>query len=207
MSSLLVVFTRYPEPGIAKTRLIPALGAHRAAALHRRMTEHTMLRAVPPDSSLEVRYAGGSKREMRAWLGTDIPLCPQGEGNLGDRIARAFAGGFDAGYDCVAVIGADCPDLDADIVRRAFKALVENDLVLGPATDGGYYLIALSADAWGRVGGSLFQDIDWGNASVLDQSLEVAKASGLAVFLIETLRDVDRPEDLPVWERWKGKGD
>ena len=172
MSSLLVVFTRYPEPGIAKTRLIPALGAQRAAALHRRMTEHTLGCAVPPDCSLEVRYAGGSKSEMRAWLGNDPRLRPQGEGNLGVRMSNAFAEGFDAGYGRVAVIGADCPDLNAYIVRRAFEALEEYDLVLGPATDGGYYLIALSVDAWGRVGGSLFQGIDWGNASVLDQSLE-----------------------------------
>ena len=206
MRSLLVVFTRHPEPGHTKTRLIPALGANGAAELHRRMTEHTLRRAVPPDLSLEVRYAGGGEGEMHEWLGVGHLLRPQGEGDLGARMSRAFEESFDAGYGRVVIIGTDCPDLTAAGVKRALEALEENDLVLGPAADGGYYLIAIRAEVRGRATASLFRGIDWGSTRVLDQSLEAAKAAGLTLLLLETLTDIDRPEDLPVWEKWEKQG-
>lgn len=196
-----IIFTRYPEPGKTKTRLIPALGPEGAADLHRRMGEHTMTwaRRLKDTSgvSLEVRYAEGDERQIRKWLGLDIPCFHQGDGDLGVRMGRAFQEGFQAGMNRIIIVGTDCPGLTDDLVRGAFKGLNHDDLVLGPAKDGGYYLIGL-----GRPIADLFLEIPWGTPEVLKKTLRIAEALQLRVSLLEPLDDVDRPEDLPVWEKF-----
>ena len=197
----LIIFTRYPEPGKTKTRLIPALGPEGAADLHRRMTEHTMTwaRRLKDTSgvSLEVRYVGGDEHQIRQWLGLDIRCFHQGDGDLGGRMGRAFQETFQAGMNRGIIVGTDCPDLTDDLVQEAFKALNHDDLVLGPAKDGGYYLIGLS-----RPIAELFSEIPWGTPEVLKKTLRIAEALQLRVSLLELLDDVDRPEDLPVWEKF-----
>ena len=196
----LIVFTRYPEPGRTKTRLIPALGPEGAADLHRRMTEHTLARARAlaerRGTSLEVRFEGGGQALMAQWLGTRLASRPQGEGDLGDRMARAIADALREGAARAIVIGTDCPALASATLAAAFDALQHNDLVLGPATDGGYYLIGLRREA-----PALFADMPWGTGDVLKRTLAAAKAAGLSFALLGPLDDVDRPEDLPLWER------
>jgi uncharacterized protein len=191
----LILFTRYPEPGRTKTRLIPALGAEGAAALQRQMSETMVARmarfAKHYPVALEIRYAGGDQQAMQAWLSSDIPCLPQEGENLGDRLRLAFARAFAQGAGQVAVIGADCPGLTPALFARAFAALAQQDLVLGPARDGGYYLIGLSRPAPG-----LFSDIPWGGDGVLAATLLRAHTLNLATQTLETLADVDRPEDL-----------
>lgn len=194
----LILFTRYPEPGRTKTRLIPALGPEGAAELQRQMTEHTLAqaRAIAPGVDLEIRFSGGSPAQMQAWLGDDVTCVPQGEGDLGDRLLRAVQDSFDQGIERVVVIGSDCPELDTARLEQAFAALEHQDIVLGPATDGGYYLIGLR-----RLEPSLFQGIAWGTDTVRHQTLQIAESLGLAIALLDQLSDVDYPEDLAVWER------
>jgi len=191
----LILFTRYPEPGRTKTRLIPALGAHGAAALQRRMSEAivTRMAAFAADYPVrpEIRYADGNQQAMEAWLSNDIPCLDQGEGDLGDRLLRAFAQSFAQGAQAVVVIGADCPDLTPALFSQAFSALARKDLVLGPAMDGGYYLIGLT-----RPAPALFAEIPWGGGEVLAATLKQAQALELATHMLEPLADVDRPEDL-----------
>jgi hypothetical protein len=191
----LILFTRYPEPGRTKTRLIPALGAQGAAALQQRMSEaivRQMARfAGQYPVNLEIRYAGGNQQAVEAWLSSDIPCLDQGEGDLGDRLCRTFAQAFAQGSRRVVVIGADCPGLTPALFAQSFAALERRDLVLGPAMDGGYYLIGLTRPAPG-----LFTRIPWGSGEVLAATLNQAQGMNLSTHLLEPLADVDRPEDL-----------
>lgn len=202
----LIIFTRYPEPGKTKTRLIPALGAEQAAMLHRQMTEYTLeqVRLVQQHRpiTVEVRFAGGDSKLMTNWLGSNIICKPQAEGDLGTRMGRSLSLAFDDGIDRVAVIGTDCPGLNADIISLAFDSLQQSyDLVLGPALDGGYYLLALRCFI-----PELFININWGTATVLQQTVDIAKQLNLSIAYLPQLADVDRPEDLLVWEQIKGLG-
>jgi uncharacterized protein len=189
-----LIFTRYPKAGRVKSRLIPALGAKGAQSLHRRMTEHTLQRLDGFDG-LEVCYDGGGERRMRKWLGNKLSYSPQGEGDLGKRLLHAFSRGFKQGEDKIVVVGTDCPDLTVSHVQEALQLLDDYDVVLGPAVDGGYYLICL-----GALFEDLFKNISWGTGQVLQETLKKAELLGLKTILLETLADVDRPEDLAVWD-------
>ena len=189
----LIILTRYPEPGKAKTRLIPALGAAGAAALHRQMAEYTVSQArlLQGDVEIEVRFAGGDRTQMQGWLGEDLRCCPQSGGDLGDRIIHAFQSAFDRGAKFVVAIGTDCPDLDAPLLTLAFQKLITHDLVIGSALDGGYYLIGL-----GYPIPDLFQNITWSTSIVYQQTIAIAEKLQLQVATLPMLSDVDRPEDL-----------
>ncbi|MDI1313820.1 TIGR04283 family arsenosugar biosynthesis glycosyltransferase [Prosthecobacter sp.] len=194
----LILFTRFPIAGKAKTRLIPALGAEGAAETQRQMTELALCRAVSlfiaRGVRIEVRYEGGDEEAMRDWLGPKPCYRPQGEGDLGQRIDRATNEAFTEGCDSLVIIGADCPRLDETVLSQAFDALRENEVIFGPAQDGGYYLVGLR-----RPVPALFQDIEWSTAHVLSDSIEKARASGSQPELLVTLPDVDEPHDLDDW--------
>ena len=203
MKNRLIVFTRYPIPGSTKTRLIPALGAEGAADLQRQMTEHTLAAIsslISDEILLQVRYEGGEESDMKGWLGDAISFVPQGEGDLGDRMNSAFAGSFQEGFEKVVVIGTDCPSLDSEDVEEAFDLLEENTLVLGPATDGGYYLIGIRSDAPGWLYELVFENIPWGTNQVLNATVNALAETGLDVGLLDEKADVDEPEDLVHWE-------
>lgn len=196
----LIIFTRYPEAGKTKTRLIPALGIEGAANLQRQMTEHTLsqVKQLQKTSAIscEVRFAGGNLQLMQDWLGDDIAYQPQGEGDLGSRMAQSFYNAFQSGAKKAITIGTDCPDVDDQILADAFDQLHQCDLVLGPALDGGYYLIGLQ-----RPLPKLFMNIDWGTSQVLQQTIDTAQTLNLSVNYLPLLADIDRPEDLPIWEK------
>jgi uncharacterized protein len=195
----LIVFTRYPEPGKTKTRLISALGTDGAAQLQRQMTEHAIaqvrLLAAHQPLSIDVRYGGGDRPSMQRWLGADLSYQPQSNGDLGARIANAFQTAFADQSERVVTIGTDCPDLDAPQLAQAFKALYQHDVVLGPATDGGYYLIGLR-----RFVPDLFVGVEWGTDAVFKQTMAIIQSLHLSVACLEPLSDVDRPEDLSIWQ-------
>jgi hypothetical protein len=199
-----ILFTRFPEPGKTKTRLIPALGPEGSCALHRQMTEGTVnqlqelffLRPL----SIEIRYDGGSQALMREWLGPDWHFSTQGPDPLGLRLERAFQEAFQTGFQRVVLIGSDCPGLKRPLLEKALDRLAHHDLVLGPAKDGGYYLIGMS-----RILTPLFNNIPWGTETVCHKTLEIARDLGLTVFLLETLADIDRPEDLGFGEQGRDR--
>lgn len=191
-----VLFTRLPKPGRAKTRLIPALGADGAAALQRQMTRLAVARAwtfcaAAPGRRLVVAFDGGSECEMRAWLGP-LTYVSQGEGDLGARMQRAADGEFRRGARAVMIIGADCPRLGNHCLESAAQALENSDLVFGPASDGGYYLAGL-----GRMIDAIFTDVPWGTGEVLHRSVHRALQAGIEPTLLPVLPDVDELEDLP----------
>ena len=201
----LIIFTRYPEPGSTKTRMIPQLGAEGAAELQRQMTRHivssvTEFSGLHP-IALEIRFEGGNQKLMAAWLGNGLDYAPQGKGDLGLRMSRALGDGFEGGYDTIVIIGSDIPDISGDIIHKAFVGLKKHDLVLGPAGDGGYYLIGMHKTGFIQANPQLFNGIQWGTDGVLSQTLAIAEELRLSYVLLDTLNDVDRPEDLAVWQR------
>lgn len=200
MSNHLVIFTRFPVPGKTKTRLIPALGADAAADLQRRLTEHTLAGMMPLADAgvcaIEIRFADATLSEMQNWLGERHRLRSQCEGDLGERMAEAFSNAFEGGAQRCAIIGIDCPALTANHVQQAFDALASSDLALGPATDGGYYLIGLTRAGAGSVVPGLFDGMAWGSDTVLEDTLRRATHARVTHALLEPLDDVDRPEDL-----------
>jgi len=196
----LILFARFPIAGKVKTRLIPALGAEGAAALHRRLVLRTLRAATTACQSagfeLEVRFDGGTEDQMRHWLGLRGPCRPQSEQDLGQRMASAFADSFHDGAPSAVIIGSDCPGLTPGLLAAAFDRLSETPVTFGPANDGGYYLIGLN-----RMMPQLFSGISWGRETVLADSLRALAKAGLKPALLDPLDDLDRPEDLPAWQR------
>ncbi|WP_017654446.1 TIGR04282 family arsenosugar biosynthesis glycosyltransferase [Fortiea contorta] len=195
----LIIFTRYPEAGKTKTRLIPALGAVGAANLQRQMTEHTIFQVQELQKktalSCEVRFAGGNWQLMQDWLGQDLAYHSQGGGDLGERMERSLREALQSGAQRVIIIGTDCPGVNSQILATAFEQTQAFDLVLGPALDGGYYLIGLH-----RYIKELFANIDWGTSQVLQQTMDIAQKLNLSHLYLPPLADIDRPEDLSIWK-------
>ncbi|MEM6749446.1 MAG: TIGR04282 family arsenosugar biosynthesis glycosyltransferase [Planctomycetota bacterium] len=199
----LLVFSRVPEPGRTKTRMIPALGEQGAADLQRDLTRFVLDRTAalspetwlagpqdaPPEAIPDLGRAAFGAGHYRAQPG----------GDLGDKLIHAIDCAFAGGAQRVAVIGGDCPDISAEDVRAALRSLDHADVGLGPAVDGGYYLIALK-HPWSE----LFRGIDWGGPAVFEQTRAAADKAGLAVHVLATRRDIDTPEDLEHWQALRG---
>lgn len=184
----LVLFTRYPEPGHAKTRLIPALGPDGAARVHRRLTERSVDAMRASGLPVELRVTGADPANFAAWLGADLAFVPQGDGDLGERLTRASA---DAP---VILLGADTPALSAAHLVAAAAALERSDATIGPAEDGGYWLLGLA-----RPMPFLFVDMPWSTDAVFAMTCERLVTAGVEPVLLATLADCDRPEDLVRW--------
>ena len=203
----LIVFTRFPEPGKTKTRLIPALGPNGAARLQRQMTEHIIAAAAKlsnrPGLTIEVYHEGGNTDLMQEWLGSQFAYRSQGTGNIGRRMLRAFENAFQDEMATAVIVGSDIPKISANIIQQAFEGLQKNDLVLGPAHDGGYYLIGIKNTIPAETYNCLFDDINWGTGRVLSQTVQTAWESGLRFILLEPLDDVDSPVDLHIWQEVK----
>jgi uncharacterized protein len=191
----LIIFTRYPEPGKTKTRLIPALGIEGAALLHQQMAEYTVQQARTLQQSqslaIEIWFVGGNIELMQTWLGKDLVFREQPEGDLGDRMSAAFQTAFNQGYTAVIIVGTDCPELNTALLAQGFAELQNHPLTLGPALDGGYYLIGLR-----QFVPELFTKIPWSTAAVLSTTLKIADRLALNPNLLPYLQDIDTPQDL-----------
>lgn len=184
----LVLFAKYPLPGYAKTRLIPALGAQGAARVHRYLAKRTVDLLLGAGAPVEVRHAGADGKAFRTWLGDGPRLVEQAEGGLSERLidaSRAHPHIF---------FGADTPELTAPIVASALHALDDHDVVIGPAEDGGYYLIGMQTAR-----PELLIDMPWSTDAVCTETLRRCQALDLSVAMLPVLADCDRPEDLSRW--------
>jgi len=196
--SALLVLARYPEPGRVKTRLAAGVGEQRAFEVYERLLRRTATAAtavVAADRSLTVTvHVTPAYRidAMRTYLPDPrVGFCPQPDGDLGERLEAAFALAFAGGADRAVAIGTDCPDLDEHVLCEALHRLDGTDAVLGPSTDGGYYLVGLS-----RPRPELFRDVPWSTDAVLRVTLERLHAQGAHVALLPRLSDLDTADDL-----------
>ncbi len=197
----LLIFTRYPEAGKTKTRLIPALGAEGAARLHRRLTEKMIgeagLLEEKMGNSTVIHYSGGSMEQVTAWLGP-VACVEQAAGDLGQKMQTAFHRAFSGGADRAVLVGTDIPDLDTELLGRAFTSLRTGDVVLGPSRDGGYYLIGLTARVAPQLYRLLFQQMAWSTGDVYAATILRLGNSGHPAIILPTLTDIDLPENLPL---------
>jgi len=187
-----IVMAKAPVAGLAKTRLVPALGAQGAAALAARMLRHTLAQARAAGLG-PVILAAAPDLDHPAFAeaaASGVALVPQGEGDLGARMRRAFECAL-AVHAGALLVGTDAPSLDAACLRAAQAALSNHDAVLGPAHDGGYVLIGLR-----RAEPSLFDAMPWSTERVLALTRERLRAAGMAWYELPALHDVDEPADL-----------
>jgi rSAM/selenodomain-associated transferase 1 len=191
---VVLVFQKNAILGKVKTRLASGMGDLRALEIYRHLIQLTY--SVLEDVSAPVwTYFSDFIPET---VNPPIEKSFVQEGHdLGERMANAFARSFELGMDKVVLIGTDCPMLQSEHLNQAFEALSHSDLVVGPATDGGYYLIGMK-----RRADYLFEGITWSTAEVLSQTLAVATAHGLHFTLLDELSDIDTQED---WECYRSQ--
>ncbi len=190
MSGTVIVFAKAPRAGTVKTRLAKAVGAGRAAALFRIMTERVVAEAVK--GPWETQIAVDPASALQGWENVFPYYCarrPQGTGDLGQRMARAFRA---APQGPVVIIGADAPGLRARHLYKAFAAMRGADAVFGPALDGGYWLIGLAGR---RPAPTLFQGVRWSSAHALCDTMN-SLPHGYKTAMLERLSDIDEASDL-----------
>ena len=199
--TLLVLMARWPASLRCKTRLAAGgLGPQRAAAVQRRLLDHTLTvldqAGTLLGASARLALTGAGPRAGARLLtgAARTQLVLQGAGGLGLRLQRQFSQGFRQGFEQVLVLGSDLPQLASSDVQQALRALQHKPLVLGPALDGGYWLVGLRQPA-----PTLFAGIDWGGPQVLAQTLAAAGRLGLAPALLADQGDLDRVQDLQRW--------
>ncbi len=190
----LAVFARPPVEGRVKTRLSPALPPPEALALYAGMLEDTLTAVVGASAEERIVFWAEEQGTVPFELPGGVAERAQAQGDLGARLTEAFERLLDRPDATAVIVGADCPDLHAARISEAFAALGHADAVLGPSSDGGYYLIGLR-----RPAPALFHGIDWSTPVVLDQTLARAEEAGVGIVRLGTLDDIDTPADLARW--------
>lgn len=186
-----IVLAKYPEPGRVKTRLIGAFTAEQAAQMHRRCLRLT-LDCLHEVGRVEIVLAGSPEgADFGEFLPPGARIEPQGDGDLGGRLALVVEQAFAAGARRVLLVGSDCPGMCPEDVTAALDLLDRVDVVVGPAVDGGYYLLGLRGPETG-----LFTSIEWSSSRVLAQTQARAAEMGLSLALIDERRDVDEVGDM-----------
>ena len=188
------LFCRYPEFGKVKTRLAAGCGDANALLLYEKMLKIIFQNLKESGREVLVHTAGGDSSLSTDWL-KGFHHIEQVDGDLGERLIAAVNRGFDEDDSPIVLIGSDCPEIDKALLNEAEKLLCDNDVVIGPAEDGGYYLMAIKES-----NAELFTGVDWGTEDVLDQTLMSCNREKLSVALLEEKNDIDRLEDVP--EEW-----
>ena len=183
---MIALFAKFPRAGEAKTRLAPLLGDAGAAEVHRKLVERTLATMRASGLPFAVYYTGAAQQDFADWLGDDVELVQQGEGDLGARLAQVSAPAI--------VLGADIPGLTADHLREAAAMLEDAPVVIGPASDGGYYLLGFAEKY-----PFLWSDMAWGTETVLNDTEARLAQHNVAYGKLSELDDCDRPEDLDRW--------
>lgn len=199
----ILIFAKAPQPNRVKTRLIPALGAERAALLARLMLQFSLDQALASHAGHVELCSSPGLEDTNAWQDVVLPpgltISHQGGGDLGQRMARAVQRHINAGH-AVLVMGTDCPALDAHILRQAATALSAADAVIIPTFDGGYALLGLR-----QYHPSLFTDIPWSTSRVAQTTLQRMQQLQLKVVTLATQHDIDEPRDLcHLPDHWSG---
>lgn len=191
-----ILFLKAPRLGEVKTRLAREAGEEKALSIYCELVE-ALLGNLKGIGAGELRVTPDDG-DVRRWTPEGWKVRGQGDGGLTERLTRAFAESFAEGAERVVVIGSDCPEVTPRDLQEAWEALERCDLVLGPAVDGGYWLVGLR-----RPAPEIFTDIPWSTGAVLEKTLDIARALGLKTHLLRTLNDVDTLADWELFQRKK----
>lgn len=200
LAQLVILFTRFPQVGKCKSRLIPTLGAEGALKVHKQLVS-IVLKEVKKflflnnSASCQIFHDGGTERQMKQWLGENYIFKKQQGEDLGERMATALLHGLLDKQNSV-LIGSDCPDISTHTLEDSLMSLDENDVVLGPAHDGGYYLIGVAGNMADNTCRQLFEEIPWGTERVFAKTLQHADKLGLKTHILNKLHDIDTADDL-----------
>ncbi len=189
---LLIIFYRNPELGKVKSRLAATVGEERALALYLFMADHARKTSVTVPVDRVVYYSEYIDSEDH-WLNSDFQKRLQHGADLGEKMRYAFEESFNSGYESVCIIGTDCLELTANILVDAFESLTHHDSVIGPAADGGYYLLGMN-----RFIPEVFENKRWSTNSVCEDTTDDLKRLHYSCHLLPTLHDIDNEADLPL---------
>lgn len=196
MRQFLIIFSKNEVYGRVKTRLAATMGHELALSVYQKLLHHTceISRVLPVP---KVVYYSDYKEDKDLWDNTIYQKKLQQGADLGARMQQAFQDIFEEGAKEVAIIGTDCLELTSEIIMKAFAYLHQNEVVIGPAKDGGYYLLAMKT-----LHRELFRNIAWSTESVLAQTLDICRNKVLSVHLLPELSDIDDEQD---WENAMSK--
>lgn len=202
---VLLLFVKAPIRGRVKSRLAAAIGEDAAVELYENFILDILERME--ESGYPIRifvYPPDSVELVSSWLGKERVCVPQTGNDLGERMEQALKQAFSEGWERAVLIGSDLPDLPSDVICGAFAALDANDAVIGPAADGGYYLIGFNARLFPA---GLFHGILWSTETVFQKTQDLLRAAGLRIHVLPQWHDVDTVDDLKTLsERLQGKG-
>lgn len=195
MKQSLLIFTKNPIPGRVKTRLAATVGNEAALSVYKRLLNHslTITKDLPIHKTV---FYSDFIETFDIWNSDIYHKELQIGSDLGERMKNAFEYSFSHGRTETAIIGTDCFELSAAAIRNAFSYLKIYDVVIGPAQDGGYYLLALK-----ELHPDLFEDISWSTNKVLKQTLNICEHLNLSFYLLPVLADIDNEDDLNLFER------
>ena len=198
MKTCIIVFAKNPVPNQVKTRLVPALSAEQAATLYTAfLTDWCDTLAKLPDVDLIIAYTPAAARsDLQALIGDDVLYIPQLGADLGERFTAATQWATGQGYTKILLVGSDSPTLPTSYILKASTRLDSRDIVIGPSTDGGYYLIGFSATNIAMTVPFIFEEIAWSTADVFQQTVARIRSLKASLGLLPPWYDIDTAEDL-----------
>jgi len=190
----LLFFVKYPEKGKVKSRLAAVIGDDSAAGVYKNLVAQMLSTVKEGSFPLYICFfPKNAQKPIKNWLGREYRYIPQNGKDLGERMRNGFIDGFAMGYKRVVLIGSDIPDLPMKSIEEAFKSLKEMDAVIGPAYDGGYYLIGFKDKTFSP---QVFEGIAWETKNVFDETMKKLKRFRRTVHTLPYQRDIDTVEDL-----------
>lgn len=187
---LLLIFIKNPKKGYVKTRLAETVGNDKAYQTYLKLLDYTIEIAGQVNAKKQIWYSSFVDDED-GYGGSDFEKKLQQGENLGSRMSRAFQKGFEDEFEKVLIIGSDCPGISKHIIEDGFKRLEQNEVVIGPSEDGGYYLIGSK-----QFTPEIFGEIPWSTENVYPETIRILKENKLCYSLLPTLNDIDTEEDL-----------
>jgi len=190
----LIIFVRKPEPGKVKTRLASSVGEQKALSIYRELLQHTHTVTITVNADKFVFYSDSIQPDD-IWSEPTFTKKLQGKDDLGSKMKEAFSILFTEGYKRVVIIGSDCFELSTEIIEQAFELLEQKEVVIGPASDGGYYLLGMK-----KLYPYIFENKQWSTENVFEQTVNDLQRENISYSELITLTDVDTEED---WNKTK----
>ena len=192
----IIIFCKYPIEGNVKTRIAKTIGNEVSVNLYKLLSEYIFQELLKTENVFQyLFYDNNADRDkIKKWAGAEFTYELQEGNDLGEKMYNAFNKVIDRGSTKTIIVGTDIPDISSDIIQKAFQALNNSDVVIGPAMDGGYYLLGMK-----RLYKSFFTGIEWSNHTVLKKTLEKINSLNLSYSMLPELIDIDTEEDLKNW--------